>query len=912
MVGELSAAGGESNGMGAGASFQPVLGIDSSVDLAKESLPKPVETGFTKAKVQLVSAAKMLTHIARESARDIAQELVPSTDSVIERLDKSVSLIEALDNCLKGYQGIASADCGRTPKVTLQLKDAVREFRLFYDGYLSATRNRGGLQREQDLFARVIEQNFRNGADEQQQDALAILNRLLGPRAMQGKFPTAEGYIPLSPTLKQELAEPLKKLDQLREQEIELKSKISQASRRNAESDSGGATDTELENLQVKIGRVKDGIRAAVERATDIDLTKDEAGLLNSLEFNIQLKPQVLETLYTVSKAVISAIRDVIEDLSDRPRTTIPLLTMKTDGEGARQRLVLSTAEIEFTRPSDYHESSRYLSSLMQYYLSVREVLSDAFRAYSAERPADVRLRGWLDPLRSDLSTPFGASGGDAILAELIKRDDALFASAKQRLTDVQIYRVASGDVPQAAFLMPEYLGVFRELIQRALAAPDREFFDMVNQWRNQGIEGQLEALPFIRHLAQKQRHKELATLIDRELVAVSANTLSSSHIRQSALIFALEYLSMNDELSHVLKNTLTCREKVRVIEGQLARSFGKGPASTLLGHTVTEISRRFNPTLSDYLGYPELVTKVRELLDGNSLLLQEPRRYGGMQPKLAIWNAILLFGPPGVGKSFLIECIANEYGLELVQISREEMERDARETPKIPARGGRRSTAFEPLEPAVDTKSLTTHLTDYLNAKIQGLRSKIKETGAKGGIIFIDELEAEFRKRHSGMTSDDVERTNIMLRVIESAIAKNPDILFAAATNFIGMLDAAAKRFGRFGIIFELTLVTKEAAKAMVLDTATRLFIDPDTLSQAKGFSELTDEAVNTTPLMLLSALVRAYALRPAESAPQDADEIVRLFRAMLKKVKELTMFERGGGDAEEKQAPNAEIAAQ
>jgi SpoVK/Ycf46/Vps4 family AAA+-type ATPase/predicted metal-dependent enzyme (double-stranded beta helix superfamily) len=98
--------------------------------------------------------------------------------------------------------------------------------------------------------------------------------------------------------------------------------------------------------------------------------------------------------------------------------------------------------------------------------------------------------------------------------------------------------------------------------------------------------------------------------------------------------------------------------------QSPLSSLFGGGMAG-LDGSGTFEVERPDELTTFEDVGGMEALK--REIRDTIGLMLQHPEeaeRYG------IDWNGILLYGPPGVGKTFFARAIAGEYGLNFIHVS--------------------------------------------------------------------------------------------------------------------------------------------------------------------------------------------------------------------------------------------------
>lgn len=130
---------------------------------------------------------------------------------------------------------------------------------------------------------------------------------------------------------------------------------------------------------------------------------------------------------------------------------------------------------------------------------------------------------------------------------------------------------------------------------------------------------------------------------------------------------------------------------------------------------------------------------------------------------KLGIPNGILLFGPPGCGKTYIARKIAEELNVPMIELRESDVG-----SPYIHATSGNIAKAFK-----------------------EALK-------LAPSIVFIDEVSGLLPKRESLSGSQQYRESEVneFLVQIESAGAR--DILVVAATNFPDRMDSAAMRSGR------------------------------------------------------------------------------------------------------------------
>ena len=191
----------------------------------------------------------------------------------------------------------------------------------------------------------------------------------------------------------------------------------------------------------------------------------------------------------------------------------------------------------------------------------------------------------------------------------------------------------------------------------------------------------------------------------------------------------------------------------------------------------------RFAP-LADLVLPPATSDRLRTLV---SLMADpvETEKLGGKVPR-----GVLLFGPPGTGKTTLAKAIAKETGWPLIQTSGHKL----------------------------------LHDPDEVRAVLDRARD------LKPAIVFIDEADDVLKER---AYSGNAALTNELLTAMDGNSFGLTDVLFIGATNHPDALDSAAIRGGRLGFHVEVGLPGPEETMRLVLEWFDRKGIEPE----AEGF---------------------------------------------------------------------------
>lgn len=161
--------------------------------------------------------------------------------------------------------------------------------------------------------------------------------------------------------------------------------------------------------------------------------------------------------------------------------------------------------------------------------------------------------------------------------------------------------------------------------------------------------------------------------------------------------------------------------------------------------------------------------------LAGMSELKQELRAtiapfvgYKGKSSTIADRNGILLYGPPGNGKTAFAEAIAGELGVQFMKLSVSDL------------------------------------VSKWVNGTPEILAAAFKQAQQTPTVLFLDEFDAIAGRRDGmNMHNEDKKTVNALLPLIDEV--RRHKVILVAATNYPDQLDSAIARDGRFDYRIEI-----------------------------------------------------------------------------------------------------------
>lgn len=199
--------------------------------------------------------------------------------------------------------------------------------------------------------------------------------------------------------------------------------------------------------------------------------------------------------------------------------------------------------------------------------------------------------------------------------------------------------------------------------------------------------------------------------------------------------------------------------------------------------------------------GMKGLKEQVRRIIEVVHTRRDDARKYG------IVRNGILLYGPPGCGKTFFAEAMAGEFGLNLHRIGLG----DAR--------------------------------TRYVGAVGEQMEKVFLEARRRiPCLLFFDEFDALAGSRDDSASSHDRQAVNALLQQID-AHRDVPGLVLAAATNRLHEIDPAAIREGRFDYKIKIYRpdfdARREILQVLLADRPSDDTVDVTRLAQQmEGFS--------------------------------------------------------------------------
>ncbi len=569
----------------------------------------------------------------------------------------------------------------------------------------------------------------------------------------------------------------------------------------------------EREAMVAKIDKDSKEIQENLEKTKEMN----EKALLKSGNPIYGDRERILEDQLAKSKAKVAALFPEVSDVSPLhvPRAltritaeisiSVPLMNELSTAQSSLERLIATvitapknidpfalhspcirdlkmasqTIEIDKSVIAEISSNPEIVATLIQELVSLRKMTRTLI--YSALKhpaySADARSK-----IIEYLQEPFKRITGKhhEIMAKLLEHPVAL--------VQIQALSLLSQPIPLDAEVRrwgyaldrPDNIRLMKAACKEGLTTGDKEVADAFLQFLSLSPITGRELLPdskSIRKVLDKKQLYGLGICFDNILQSIDKK---GTLLQKMFVLTALQVFSEKPELRPYLRQQIPNIAIVKSLVSELIKNLEEQE------HKIRDIGRTVTRSLSHSLEDYYLDTEGKELkafIEDYQFYLQNMQVLGGVAGNVGVRSAMLIYGPPGVGKTHFVHCLENELGLPLHVLSASEKDKGE---DKI----------------------------DYLRKVIEEVKR-----GKKPCILLIDEAESTVLDRTSPMaSSDDRHVTNYLLQEINELRKSHPYVLTILATNYIERIDDAIIRPGRVDILFEMKPMSPEGRRDLII----------------------------------------------------------------------------------------------
>jgi proteasome-associated ATPase len=237
-----------------------------------------------------------------------------------------------------------------------------------------------------------------------------------------------------------------------------------------------------------------------------------------------------------------------------------------------------------------------------------------------------------------------------------------------------------------------------------------------------------------------------------------------------------------------------------------------------------------------DYADIGGLGTQIDAIKDAVELPFLHPELFE--EHRLAPPKGILLYGPPGCGKTLIAKAVANSLAK------------------KVAERTGRQEGRSYFLN--IKGPELLNKYVGETERHIRLVFQRAREKASEGMpvIVFFDEMDSLFRTRGSGVSSD-VENTIVPQLLSEiDGVESLENVIVIGASNREDMIDPAILRPGRLDVKIKIQRPDAESARDILSK-----YLTPDLPLHADDLGEHAGDADATCAAMIQRAVERMYS---------------------------------------------------
>ena len=320
----------------------------------------------------------------------------------------------------------------------------------------------------------------------------------------------------------------------------------------------------------------------------------------------------------------------------------------------------------------------------------------------------------------------------------------------------------------------------------------------------------------------------EISTM--REVLADGHRALVVGHADEERIVWLAEPLVAAEDMAPEVAAALDDDHKPRklrpgdslLVDSKAGYAFERIPKAEVEDLVLEEVP---DVAYSDIGGLTRQIEQIRDAVELPFLHKDLYREYSLRPPK-----GVLLYGPPGCGKTLIAKAVANSLAKKMAEVRGE----DAREA----------KSYFLNIKGPELLNKFVGETERHIRLIFQRAREKASE--GTPVIVFFDEMDSIFRTRGTGVSSD-VETTVVPQLLSEiDGVEGLENVIVIGASNREDMIDPAILRPGRLDVKIKIERPDAEAAQDIFSKYLTvNLPVNADDLAEFGGDRALCIKAM-------------------------------------------------------------------
>lgn len=625
-------------------------------------------------------------------------------------------------------------------------------------------------------------------------------------------LPGFEEFIAASRSMGPQLAELRKEISEHEKKLTQARSKLEKA----ADDADHEAASALVSRCSSELDRAQQRIPQLFERCTDVKVS-NVPQVFSSLsirltprdEFSRALCQAVGQLERVIYGATFAALDKRIESTLS---FTIPLPA--PEGKISTQKVSIAPEDLKALG-----KSPARLARVIEAYKSLRDALHSVHRL-AGEYTDLATTEG--EKIRTALQEPLGhLKEARTALNTLIRHEDPRVGAAAVRLFETPIFETNQATHSRPFLVDARAFPLLSSITARYLGSAPTAAAEFQQVFQSQSsLQETFGIITQARSYLERKDTDGLATFLNDQLI-VQEQTYD--YPRALGILAVLHSVTGNAELVREMRFQIS---HLPVTKELAKKMIAEQPAAKdLLLDSVHDIVCTLSQSLRDYYA-ADKDGRLQEAVSIYRFYLRNPQILSGIPANHALKNSVAVYGPPGVGKSFFAQCLANELDdISLVVLSPGDKEPDQ----------------------------------DQL-AYIKGVFDRVKEQKSPV-LLLIDEAETTvFSRMHPLALSVDRERTNYILQEVDSLRKDYPNVFILIASNYPDRVDEAMERHGRVDLVVYLGNPGPQERESILRDTlrkeGVQLGLSVDEIAQLVALSE------EFIPIQIIQAITETQRL--------------------------------------------------